>query len=81
MLLYFFYIFMALEKIRIRSLLTLNQQNQIYNNFLVMEALVMGYKEFVDQEGLTEKATLFMDTFMKGISYKSLKEKVGKLKK
>lgn len=72
---------MALERIRIRSLFTLNQQNNLYNNYLEMQALVIGYKEFCEQHGLKESSALFLDNFMKGISYKSLKEKVEGMQK
>ena len=72
---------MALERIRIRSLFTLNQQNALYNNYLIMQALVVGYREFCEQNGLKESSTLFLDSFMKGINYKSLKEKIKEIGK
>lgn len=72
---------MALEKIRIKALFSLNQQNAIYNNLLTMEALVIGYKEFCEQQGLGQVSQLFLDNFMKSITYKTLKDKIKEIKK
>lgn len=72
---------MALERIRIRTQLTLNQQNELYNDFLKLEAMVVGYKELCKQEGITEKSALYLDNFMKTITYKTLKEKIKEMKK
>ena len=67
---------MGLAKVRINHQFTLEQQNVLYNNYLSVQAISVGLKEFIEMRGLSAEMQIFMNNFMKTITYKELKEKI-----
>ena len=67
---------MGLAKVRFKHQFTLEQQTELYNNYLTLQAVSVGLKEFVESRGLSADMQIFMNNFMKNITYKELKAKI-----
>ena len=67
---------MGLAKVRFKHQFTLEQQNMLYNNYLSVQAISVGLKEFIEMRGLGAEMQIFMNNFMKTITYKELKAKI-----
>ena len=48
----------------------------LYNNYLSVQAVSVGLKEFIEMRGLGAEMQIFMTNFMKNITYKELKAKI-----
>ena len=68
---------MGLYKVKINSLFNLEQQNELYNDYLELQALSVGLKEFIESRGLCAEMQIFMTNFMKNITYSELKAKIN----
>lgn len=71
---------MGLYKVKINSLFNLEQQNELYNDFLELQAACLGLKEFIDSRGLTLESQIFMFNYMRNINYTELKRKLEEKK-
>lgn len=67
---------MGLCRVKFKHQFTLEQQTELYNNYLTLQAVSVGLKEFVESRGLSADMQIFMTNFMKNITYKDLKRKV-----
>ena len=67
---------MGLYKVKINSAFTLEQQNELYNDYLQLQALCLGLKEFIDSRKLTLESQIFMFNYMRNINYTELKRKL-----